>query len=214
MTATAPQTSGRTAYRVRAMSIEACNCKHGCNCQFGGFPNEGKCEFIIGYDVSEGRFGKVDLAGVRAVVVAKYPKAIHEGNGHVVLFVDKGASAEQTEAFTTILSGQLGGMPWEALAGTIGKFEGPIRMPVEIKVDGQHAKVRVPGAIEMETTAMKNPVTGETNEVHITYPKGGFFWNDGNVVTTTTMRAQHGDLKIEWPDRFAAIAEVNWTNQG
>ena len=45
--------TGRTPYRVKAESIEACNCQHGCNCQFAGVPNEGKCEFIIGYAVTD-----------------------------------------------------------------------------------------------------------------------------------------------------------------
>ena len=45
------------------------------------------------------------------------------------------------------------------------------------------------------------------------YPKGGFFWNDARIATTRTMRAQHGDLQLEWPGRYAAAAEVNWTNE-
>jgi hypothetical protein len=35
------ETLQRTAYRARAQSVEACSCAHGCNCQFGGTPNEG-----------------------------------------------------------------------------------------------------------------------------------------------------------------------------
>jgi hypothetical protein len=205
--------SEKVPYRVRAESIEACNCQHGCNCQFAGFPNEGKCEFIVGFEVKDGRVGDVSIDGVRAVVAAKYPKAIHEGNGHVVLFIDDAATDEQANAFATVLSGQLGGMPWEALAGTIGKFEGPVRAPVEIKAAGEKSFVRVPGAIEMQLTPFKDAVSGEEKEVHIVYPKGGFFWNVGRIATTETMRAQHGDLSLEWPGKYAAAAEVNWTNQ-
>lgn len=213
MTTPATEPGTRTAFRVRAQSVEACSCAHGCNCQFGGTPNEGICEFVIGYEVDAGHFGAVDLAGLRAVVAAKYPNAIHEGRGHVVLFVDERASQEQVDAFTTILSGQAGGMPWEALAGTIERFEGPIRTPIDLRIDGQRAHVRVPDAIEVETTPLRDPVTGAEKEVHITYPKGGFFWNDGNVVTTRTMRVDHGDMRMEWPAKYASTAEVNWTNQ-
>lgn len=205
--------TGKTPFRVKAESVEACNCQHGCNCQFAGFPNEGKCEFIIGYEVKDGRFGSVSLNGVRAVVAAKYPNAIHEGNGHVVLFVDEKATDEQTNALTTILSGKMGGMPWEALAGTIGRFDGPVRKPIEIHIAGARSAVRVPGAIELQLTPLTNPVSGEEKEVHIVYPRGGFFWNDARVATTQAMRAQHGDLRLEWPSRYAAAAEVNWTNQ-
>jgi hypothetical protein len=212
MTTSATETRQRTTYRVRAQSVEACSCAHGCNCQFGGTPNEGICEFVIGYEVEDGRFGDVDLRGFRAVVAAKYPNAIHEGHGHVVLFVDERARPDQVSAFATILSGQAGGMPWEALAGTIERFEGPVSKPIDMAVQGQRAHVRIPGAIELETTPLRDPVTGQEKEVHIIYPKGGFFWNDGNVVTTSAMRVNHGDMRLEWPGKYASTAEVNWTN--
>lgn len=205
-------TTQRTPYKVKAMSVEACSCAHGCNCQFGGTPNEGICEFVIAYDVEEGRLGDVDLRGVRLVIAAKYPGPIHEGGGKVVLFADQRARPEQVQAMATIMSGQLGGMPWEALAGTIASLEGPIFAPIELAIDGQKARVRVPGAIELDTTPLRNPVTGEEKEVHIVYPRGGFFWNEGNVVTTSTMRCDHPSVRMSWPSKYAATAEVNWSN--
>ena len=90
---------------------------------------------------------------------------------------------------------------------------GPIRKPVEITLAGERSRVRVTGAVELTLTPLKDPVTGKEKEVHIVYPKGGFFWNDGKVATTEVMRASHGDLRLEWPNRFATAAEVNWTNQ-
>ena len=203
----------RTPYRIKAESIEACNCQHGCNCQFGGFPNEGKCEMILAFDVKEGTVGSVSLNGLRAVIAAKYPKAIHEGNGHVVLFIDSAATDEQATAFATVLSGQLGGMPWEALAGTIGKFEGPVRKPIEMTVAREESSVRVPGSVELQLTPIRDVVSGAAKEIHLVYPKGGFFWNEAAVATTATMRAEHGDLRLEWPGKYAAAAEVNWSNQ-
>lgn len=203
----------RTGFRIRADSVEACSCAHGCNCQFGGYPNEGICEFIIGYEIREGHFGDIDMAGVKAAVVAKYPNAIHEGNGHVILFVDQEASGAQVNALASVLSGQHGGMPWEALAATITKFEGPISMPIEIRYQSRRSSVRIPGAIEMQLEPMRNPVTNEEQDVHITYPSGGFFWDDAEIATTTTMNAEYGDLRIEWPAKYASVAEVNWTNQ-
>jgi hypothetical protein len=207
-TASAP----RTPYRVRAMSVEACSCAHGCNCQFGGTPNEGFCEFIIAWEIKEGTFGAVDLSGFRAAIAAKYPGAIHEGHGHVVLFVDDDSRSDQVAAFATILSGQMGGMPWEALAGTIERLEGPVAAPIELTIDGQLARVRIAGQVELETTPLLNPVTGDPKEVHISYPKGGFFWNDGNIVTTRTMRVDRETVRMAWPSKYAATAEVNWTN--
>jgi hypothetical protein len=212
--AAATATTERTAYKVKAESIETCNCQHGCNCQFAGFPNEGKCEFIIAYEVKDGRCGSVSLNGGRAVVAAKYPNAIHEGHGHVVLFVDQAATQQQVDALVSILSGKNGGMPWEALAGTIERLEGPIRKPIEFSLAGERSSFRIPGAIDVRLTPFRDPVSGAEKEVHIVYPNGGFFWNDARIATTETMRAEYGDLRIEWPKRYAATAEVNWTNQG
>jgi len=210
---TSASAPARPSYRVRAQSVEACNCALGCNCYFGGTPNEGICEFIHRDDIQEGRFGDVDLRGVRAVVAAKYPNAIHEGHGNVVLFVDQKASPEQVTALVTILSGQAGGMPWEAIAATIESFEGPILRPIEIETNGQHGRVRVAGAVELETKPIRNPLAGgEEIEVHMVYPKGGILWNDGNIVTTATMRSTHDSLRLEWPGKFAVVAEVTWTN--
>jgi hypothetical protein len=205
--------NGKTLYQVKGRSIEACNCEHGCNCQFGGFPNEGKCEFIIGYDINQGHFGSTKLDGLRAVVAGKYPKAIHEGNGHLVLFVDAVASDEQVAGLVGILSGQNGGMPWEALGGTIGKLEGPVRKPIQIKHDGTKSEIRIEGALTMQLKPLVNPVTGKENDVRITYPKGGFFWDEGAIATTEAMNAKHGDFSVNWPNRFAAVADIHWTNQ-
>ena len=210
---TSTNAPARPTYRVRAQSVESCNCAHGCNCYFEGTPNEGFCEFIIGYDIQEGRFGDVDLGGVRAVVAAKYPNAIHEGHGHVVLFVDESASPEQVSALVTILSGQAGGMPWEAIAATIEKFEGPVMRPIEIAIEGQRGQVRIDGAVEVETMPIRNALAGgQEIEVRMVYPKGGILWNDGNMVTTSTMRASHDSFRLEWPGKFAVIADVSWTN--
>jgi hypothetical protein len=211
--AVSAEAGAKVAYKVTADSIEACNCQHGCNCQFEGIPNEGKCEFIIGFAIKQGKFGPTVLDGVKMAVVAKYPNAIHEGHGHVALFIDKAASDEQVNAVATIMSGQLGGMPWEAIAGTVERLDGPVRTPLEVIVNGERSAVRAPGILEVQMRPLVDPVTGAEKEVHINYPKGGFFWNDARVGSTATMRADYGDLHISWPNRYAALAEVNWTNE-
>ena len=76
MSAPATQSPTRTAYRIRANQLEACNCRHGCNCQFGGGPNEGACEFLMALDVTDGHFGDVDLTGMRIAVAKGASKRI------------------------------------------------------------------------------------------------------------------------------------------
>ncbi len=207
------QTEKRTPYRVKLHHIECCNCTHGCNCQFAGHPDKGFCEFMIGFKVIEGRFGQVDLGGVTFIVGAKYPKAIHEGHGSVVLFVDQSARADQVQAVATILSGKMGGMPWEALAGTVENFEGPIQRPIEVTTNGTRSGFRIPGILEMSQTPIKDAVSGAEKEIHVVYPKGGFLWNDGNICTTTTMQINHGGFRFAYPGGYASTAVAEWTNE-
>jgi hypothetical protein len=104
-------------------------------------------------------------------------------------------------------------MPWEAIAATIEKFEGPILRPIEIRTNGQRGHVRIAGAVEVETKPIRNPLASDQEiEVHMVYPKGCILWNDGNIVTTSTMRVTHDSLRLEWPGKFSVIAEVTWTN--
>ena len=196
----------RPPYRVQADSVEACNCQHGCNCQFVGYPNEGRCEFVVAWQVREGRVGNVSLDGVRVALAAKYPKAIHEGNGHVVLFIDDNATEEQADAVASILSGKMGGMPWEVLAGTVSRFEGPIRKPVEIQMEGERSRLRVPGSIDLALVPIRDAVSGEEKQVHIVYPRGGFLWNSGIFVWKP--RTILGELHARKPDIHAVVCKI------
>jgi hypothetical protein len=200
-------------YKITVHNIEGCNCRHGCNCQFGGFPDKDGCEALIGGEVLEGKYGDVGLKGVRYIVALMYPKAIHEGNGKVVLFIDEKASDKQADAIATILSGQAGGMPWEALAGTITVLEGPVRKPIEMKVNGTRSSFRIPGVLEMSQTPILDAVSGQEKEVQIVYPKGGFFWDTGDITSTDVLQAEYGPIKFRHGGGYASYATPTWTNQ-
>ena len=203
----------RTPWRLKVHNIEACNCSNGCGCQFNGFPDYGTCEALVGYEVIEGHYGEVNLAGVRAVFAGKWPKAIHEGNGKGVLFIDASARPEQVQSLATILSGQAGGMPREALGATLSQVEGPILQPIAMTINGRKSSFRIPGSVEVNMISLINQVTGSESEVHVVYPKGGFIWNEGEVGTTATMRIKHGDFNFQYPGKWAAYAVAEWTNQ-
>lgn len=208
-----PGVAARTPYRVTLHQIECCNCNHGCGCQFAGYPDHGGCDFLLGFEIIDGKFGNVPLAGARGIVACQYPAAIHEGNGKVILFLDRSLKPEQVQAVATILSGQMGGMPWEALAGTIASFTGPVLETIEMTVSGTRSRYRIPGVLEAEQTPIRDAVSGQDKEVHIVYPKGGFFWNDGSVCTTSTMKARYGGVAFEHPGHYACYARTTWTNQ-
>ncbi|TLU67357.1 DUF1326 domain-containing protein [Thalassotalea litorea] len=201
-------------WSLKMHNIESCSCNHGCGCQFAGFPTseDGGCQAIIGYEVIEGHLNELDLAGVKMVLVASWPKAMHEGNGDGALFIDKSATAEQVSAMATIMSGQHGGMPVTAIASLFSAFDGPIMADIKLKVNEFNSTVAIDGILEAEQTPHVNPVTGDENRVHITYPGGGFLWNDGKVGRTKALKVNHGNIAFNFDDTFAANAIVNWPN--
>jgi hypothetical protein len=200
-------------YRIKVHHLEVCNCNHGCGCQFGGFPDHGGCEALLGFQVIEGNYGAVDLAGTKVVVAVKWPAAIHEGNGTAAMFVDESVSEEQEQGLAMIFSGQAGGMPWEAIAGTITSLEGPLRRTIEMTVDGSNSSFGIAGVLDADMTPLADPMSGDDKDVHIVYPQGGFLWDDGSIGTTETMRIDFGGIQFDHPGMFAAYATPEWTNQ-
>jgi hypothetical protein len=194
-------------------NIEACNCRPGCNCQFTGFPDHGGCEALIGGEVQEGTYGDVSLAGVRYVIAFIYPGAIHQGNGDVAVFIDERATPAQADAIAMILSGRAGGMPFEALAGTVGSLAGPVLAPIEMTVNRTKSGFRIPGVLELTMTPIRDAVSGNEKDVQIVYPNGGFFWNVGNIATSAAMSCEYGLLRFQHPGGFASYATPTWTNQ-
>ena len=89
--------------------IEACNCDHGCPCNFNGFPTYGFCRSLVLNSIREGNYGDVKLNGVDVVVAASWPKAIHEGNGTVQFYISKHASEVQRDAVINIFTGKAKG---------------------------------------------------------------------------------------------------------
>ena len=203
----------QTPYRIKANWLETCNCDSGCNCNFGGFPDHGSCEALIGISIDEGNFGDVDLSGMKAVLAIKWPKAIHEGNGAAAIFIDESASEAQVGGLATILTGQVGGMPWEILATTLTSLDGPNLVPIKMDVNGRNSGFSIDGICEAKFTPLINPVTGDENEVHIVFPNGGLIWNDGDSAMTSVMKVDHGDIKFDHTGQNAIFAPVDWTNQ-
>jgi hypothetical protein len=90
--------------------LQACNCDYGCPCEFAAPPTPGYCHGVGVWKIERGKYGDLSLDGTGPAFAAKWPGAIHEGNGTVCLFVDEKASAAQREALLEIGSGKAGGL--------------------------------------------------------------------------------------------------------
>ena len=93
-------------WEIKATEFTNCNCSYGCPCQFNALPTHGNCRYVAGFQIEQGHFGDVKLDGLRAVTMAIWPGAVHEGNGTLQVVIDERADARQRDALAKILTGQ------------------------------------------------------------------------------------------------------------
>jgi hypothetical protein len=198
------------AWKMKAKYYEACNCALGCPCNMNGFPTHGFCEGSIGFQVLEGERDGIDLSGVKVASSVKWPGAIHEGNGAMVVFID--AAEEQREPIVKILTAEDPGLPWEILASTISEIHGPFFESVEIDDAGTDSHVRVPGKLEIQMETFTDPVTGDKHEAHMVLPTG-FIFTDGHICTTSVNDVDADGLSFDHKGNNAYYAEVEWSSE-
>ena len=198
------------AWRVTAKYYEACNCELGCPCNMSGFPSHGKCEGVVGAQITSGEREGVDLTGAKFAGAVKWPGAIHEGNGEMVLFVD--ASEEQIGALMPILTAEDPGLPWEVLVATVTTIHGPFFEPIEIKDDKTDSLVKVGDKLVVQFESFKDPVSGEKHEAHMVLPNG-FIFQDGLIGTTSVNKLNADGVTFDHAGKNAYYSEVTWSSE-
>jgi hypothetical protein len=201
----------QTKWSLEADFLQACNCDYGCPCEFSAPPTRGFCEGTGAWRVIKGLFGDVPLDGLTVAFAARWPKAIHEGNGTLALFIDERASAAQRVALLTICSGQAGGLPFEILATTFSTVLEPVFSSVQFNLDGRNSSVRIGDTLNVALEPIKNPVTGEPESVRVEHATG-FIFKGAEAVSGKECRVNVPGLSFSWPDKAGFVTRVNYGN--
>lgn len=200
-----------TKWHLEADFLQACNCDYGCPCEFSAPPTRGFCEGTGAWRITNGSYGSVSLEGLGVGFAAHWPKAIHEGNGTLALFIDERATSDQRAALLTICSGQAGGLPFEILAMTFSKVLDPIFTRIDFHLDGRNSSVRIGDALRVAVEPIKNPVTGAPEDVRIEHGTG-FIFKSADAVSGKECRVNVPGLSFSWPDKAAFVTKVNYSN--
>ncbi len=176
------------AWSFTADYVESCNCDYGCPCNFNGYPTYGSCQALVLNAIRTGRYGDVSLDGLDLVSAASWPRAIHEGNGTVQLYVDERADEKQRGAILQIFSGRAKGSgPFAMFAATFKFILPPQFVKIEKKLDGRRSWFKVPGVLEVGLEPFLDPVEGKVHDVQMKIPSG-FIWKWADVCKTTVMQ--------------------------
>ncbi|HLY34287.1 MAG TPA: DUF1326 domain-containing protein [Jatrophihabitantaceae bacterium] len=198
------------AWRIKAKYYEACNCALGCPCNMSGFPTHGNCEGVVTFAVTEGDRDGVDLAGAKVASAVKWPGAIHEGNGTLLVFID--GTEAQREALVPILTAQDPGLPWEILAATISEIHGPFFETVTISDNDGEPEITVGDKFHVKWETFRNPVTGDKHEPHMVL-KDGFIFQDGLIGTTSTLHIDADGVTLDHPGNNSYLSDVEWSSE-
>ncbi len=203
--------SATVKWTMEADYLQACSCDYGCPCEFSAPPTRGFCEGMGAWRINRGNYGEVSLNGLGVGFAARWPKAIHEGNGTVCIFVDEKASQPQRDALLMIASGNAGGLPFEIIATTFSKILDPLFVPFQFEFDGLNSSVKIGNAVAAKFGPILNPVTRQPESVRLEHSTG-FIFQQADCASAAEMRVAAGDLKFSWPDKAAFVTKVKYGN--
>jgi hypothetical protein len=195
-------------WSLKGTVLIACNCDYGCPCNFNALPSKGYCEGGWMWHVDEGSFDGTALDGLNFGVFVKWPGAIHEGNGEGIVLVDERADEAQQEAIATLLGGDVGG-PWGILAWTWPTVHGPKLVPFEVELNGVESRVKAGNSVEIESTTIKNPVTGAEVHPGAVLPEGLIF-KQGDFGASTVFSVTD-EIQLDYRGQYTAVGPYEYS---
>ncbi|HKQ25739.1 MAG TPA: DUF1326 domain-containing protein [Burkholderiales bacterium] len=205
-----------TDWMIRGPEIASCNCSYGCPCQFNALPTEGNCRAAVGIQIDQGHYGKLKLDGLRIAATAAWPGPIHMGHGQIQPIVDERATPEQREALLKIMSGQdtePGATFFQVFVSMCDKVHPPMFKKIDFKADMKSCDghVSIPGVVEVNTEAIRNPVTGQPHHAKVSL-RQGFEYTEAEYASGTIKSS--GPIFLNTAGKHAHMAMLHMTGQG
>jgi hypothetical protein len=157
-------------WRLDGHVLIACNCDYGCPCNFNALPSRGKCEGGWIWSIEKGHLGDVEVGGLKLALYANWPKAIHDGGGRAICYLDERADARQREVLTDLLHGKTGG-PWAIFINTYA-LSGPEIAGFDFQLNGYDTRVTIGESVELQLATIRNPVTHHEVHPEVVLPEG------------------------------------------
>ena len=198
-------------WSIEADFLQGCNCNYGCPCEFEAPPTEGFCEGMGAWKINKGQYGDTSLDGLGLAFSARWPEAIHKGNGTAVILIDEKANPKQREALMKIASGEAGGLPFELIAQTFSKVLDLQYVPFNFNLKGKNSGVKIGNIIDLALEPIKNPVTGEPEGIRIEH-ETGFIFKSAETVSTKVCRSSVGELNYSYPGKSGFVSKIRYSN--
>lgn len=194
-------------WNVKVEQLMSCNCNWGCPCSFNSPPTHGKCEAALAYRAVTGTYGGVVLDGLKWVLVAAWPAAIHLGNGRGLVYLDERAKGHKREALESLATSRTG--PLAVYMNSMPKPPVVRTAKIEFKFGGKKSVFRAGNTVRVEFEPMRNPVTGEEHMLTGKLPTG-LFTKSEDFYSAKTFRVDAGGFSFDYPGRNAILSTARW----
>jgi hypothetical protein len=196
--------------------FENCNCDVVCPCVFSSGPvltarpTTGFCQVALAFHVDQGLYGDVALDGMNAVVMARTPGTMADGNWSVAVYLDQHANDRQRDALQSIFTGSAGG-PLGGLAPLISTVLGIKSVPITYRKQGKQRAVEIPNLMHMAVHA----APGLDPEKEIIATNAHPFAPEGVAMAVGDQGSTWTDYGLRWDNsgKNGHYAAIRWSNQ-
>ena len=202
-------------WTMKGSLLGPCNCDWGCPCNFDVAPSYGNCDGVYVYWVEDGRYGDVSLDGLKYAMVGSSPGPVHEGNLRSLLVVDSRASGEQRAALEDLWKSGEAGLPFDIWNTVTTEWLTTITAPIDIELARIDSRVSIDGGriLELAMSRVKNPVTGDDEELYLVKPTG-FTSTRSELGMSTVFRVDCAGWKWDYSGRYGEFAEYEYAGPG
>jgi hypothetical protein len=203
-------------WHIKGKQFGNCNCNYGCPCQFNAPPTDNYCHGIGAFLIEEGFFGDINLAGVKAVSMMKFPGPIHDGDGEMQIILDSNSSLDQQNSIQSIIYGKETEPMATAFAMYVSmmtKIHEPLikNIELDINIETRICNLKAENTIVTKTEPIKNPITGDSHRARIVLPNGMEFKEaEMGSGTTEAIAAFNTSFK----NTYVQVAVLNLTPKG
>lgn len=208
-------TPTQTRWQFTGEYFENCNCDVVCPCLFSPLtpftakPTQGACEVAFAFHVDHGTYGDVTLDGLNAVVIARTPGPMADGNWSVAAYLDERADDQQRGALQAIFTGANGG-PMGDFASLVSNVLGAKTAAITFTKEGLRRSVEIPGTMHMSVHAAPSLVPGK----EIWAQNAHDFNLAGVAMAVGDQGSTWEDYGMRWDNsgKNGHYAPINWSN--
>jgi hypothetical protein len=197
-----PQPAVVEDFDLEGTALFQCQCPaHACPCQKNGAPNHGTCESADFVHIHSGRYGKLHLDGLNAVVVGDLVDR-NAARLYATIYIDQKADSAQREALTAILQFMNGAYETSAFQASRIEFA---PMDFSESPDKTTYTVSIPGILD-ERTILHRDASGKPLS-NVTAMDA---WSNTEHYADNVLFKYHDEeLRREW-DHSGAYANIKF----